>query len=147
MTRDCIYIHVLYNKNNLIAHIPRAVSHACAGAASLFHAHLIFMKRRLGSKLCKTGDYTILAQTALHRVFKSKSNYSYRDRLRKPRRDKKHFYCGIQSRYIIESVDSISRDERGFPLTQYITKGGISRARYTITNFKTPPSCSKANFQ
>ena len=37
---------------------------------------------------------------------------------------------------IIESVDSISRDERGFPLTQYITNGGISRARYTITNFK-----------
>ena len=30
--------------------------------------------------------------------------------------------------YIIESVDSISKDERGFPLTQYITNGGISRA-------------------
>ena len=38
--------------------------------------------------------------------------------------------------HIIESVDSISRDERGFPLTQYITNGGISRARYTITHFK-----------
>ena len=38
-------------------------------------------------------------------------------------------------RYIIESVDSISRDERGFPLTQYITNGRISRARYTITHF------------
>ena len=25
--------------------------------------------------------------------------------------------------YIIESVDSINRDERGFPLTQYITNG------------------------
>ena len=37
---------------------------------------------------------------------------------------------------VIESVDSISRDERGFPLTQYITNGGISRARYTITHFK-----------
>ena len=37
---------------------------------------------------------------------------------------------------IIESVDSISRDERGFPLTQYITNGGISRAGYTITHFK-----------
>ena len=37
---------------------------------------------------------------------------------------------------IIESVDSISRDERGFPLTQYITNGRISRARYTITYFK-----------
>ena len=31
--------------------------------------------------------------------------------------------------YIIESVDSINRDERGFPLTQYITNWGISRAR------------------
>ena len=38
--------------------------------------------------------------------------------------------------YIIESVDSISRDERGFPLMQYITNGGISRAGYTITHFK-----------
>ena len=36
----------------------------------------------------------------------------------------------------IESVDSISRDERGFPLTQYITNGRISRARYTIRHFK-----------
>ena len=36
----------------------------------------------------------------------------------------------------IESVDSISRDERGFPLTQYITNGGISRAGYNITHFK-----------
>ena len=38
--------------------------------------------------------------------------------------------------YIIESVDSINRDERGFPLTQYITSGGISRVGYTITHFK-----------
>ena len=38
--------------------------------------------------------------------------------------------------FIIESVDSISRDERGFPLTQYITNGHIFRARYTITHFK-----------
>ena len=38
--------------------------------------------------------------------------------------------------YIIESVDSISRDERGFPLTQYITNGRISQARYTVTHFK-----------
>ena len=37
---------------------------------------------------------------------------------------------------IIESVDSISRDERGFPLTQYITNGRISRARYTLTHFE-----------
>ena len=29
---------------------------------------------------------------------------------------------------IIESVDSISKDKRGFPLTQYITNGRISRA-------------------
>ena len=37
---------------------------------------------------------------------------------------------------IIQSVDSISRDERGFPLMQYITNGGISRARNTIIHFK-----------
>ena len=37
---------------------------------------------------------------------------------------------------IIESVDSISRDERDSPLTQYITNAGISRARYTITLLK-----------
>ena len=35
--------------------------------------------------------------------------------------------------YIIESVDSISRDERG---SIDATNGGISRARYTITHFK-----------
>ena len=38
--------------------------------------------------------------------------------------------------HIIESTDSISTDEQGFPLTQYITNGGISRARYTITHIK-----------
>ena len=37
---------------------------------------------------------------------------------------------------IVESVDSISRDELGFPLMQYITNGRISRARYTTTHFK-----------
>ena len=37
---------------------------------------------------------------------------------------------------IIESVDSISRDERDAALTQYITNTGITRARYTITHFK-----------
>ena len=37
---------------------------------------------------------------------------------------------------IIESVDSINRDERGFNLTQYITNGGISSARNTSTHFK-----------
>ena len=40
------------------------------------------------------------------------------------------------SKNIIESVDSINRDERSFPLMQYITNGGISRARNTITHFK-----------
>ena len=44
--------------------------------------------------------------------------------------------CIIIYIYIIESVDSISRDEPDSPLTQYITNAGISRARYTITNFK-----------
>ena len=55
------------------------------------------------------------------------------------------FLCSIcpnRSRYsvqmsnvdiIIESVDSISRDEPDSPLTQYITNAGISRARYTTT--------------
>ena len=37
---------------------------------------------------------------------------------------------------IIESVDSISRDERDSPLTQYITNAGMSRTRYTIKHFK-----------
>ena len=52
--------------------------------------------------------------------------------------------------YIIESVDSISRDEPDSPLMQYITNAGLSRARYTITYFKymyIPPSCSTADFQ
>ena len=37
---------------------------------------------------------------------------------------------------IIESVDSISRNEPDSPKTQYITNAGISRARYTNTHFK-----------
>ena len=37
---------------------------------------------------------------------------------------------------IIESVDSVSKDERGFPLTQYIANGRISRGGYTFTHFK-----------
>ena len=37
---------------------------------------------------------------------------------------------------IIESVDSISRDEPDSPLMQYITNAGISRARYIITHCK-----------
>ena len=37
---------------------------------------------------------------------------------------------------IIESVDSISKDERGLPLTQYITNGRISQGGYTFTHFK-----------
>ena len=36
----------------------------------------------------------------------------------------------------VGTVDSISRDERDAPLMQYITNAGITRARYTITNFK-----------
>ena len=44
-------------------------------------------------------------------------------------------YCEPGLR-IIESVDSISKDERGFPLTQYITNGRISRGGYTFTHFK-----------
>ena len=45
--------------------------------------------------------------------------------------------CSIaRAVYIIESVDSISKDERGFPLTQYITNGRISRDAYTFTHFK-----------
>ena len=39
-------------------------------------------------------------------------------------------------RIIIESVDSISKDERGFPLTKYITNGRISRGGYSFTHFK-----------
>ena len=30
----------------------------------------------------------------------------------------------------------VSKDERGFPLTQYITNGRISRGGYTVTHFK-----------
>ena len=43
-----------------------------------------------------------------------------------------HFIFIFSFLYIIESVDSTSRDERDAPLTQYITNAGISRARYTI---------------
>ena len=45
-------------------------------------------------------------------------------------------YTGGKIYLIIESVDSISRDEPDSPLTQYITNAGISRARYAITLFK-----------
>ena len=45
-------------------------------------------------------------------------------------------YCWAKSSLSIESVDSINRDERGFPLTQYITNGRISRARNTTMHFK-----------
>ena len=38
--------------------------------------------------------------------------------------------------HIIESVDFISKAERGFSLTQYITNGRISRGGYTFTHFK-----------
>ena len=46
----------------------------------------------------------------------------------------KYFHSKFHS-FIIESVDSINRDERGFPLTQYITNW-VSRARNIITHFK-----------
>ena len=39
-------------------------------------------------------------------------------------------------RSFLELVDSISKDERGFPLTQYIRNGRISRGGYTFTHFK-----------
>ena len=45
-------------------------------------------------------------------------------------------HCIGKEYIIIESVDSISKDERGFPLTQYITNGRISRGGYTFTHFK-----------
>ena len=47
-----------------------------------------------------------------------------------------HADTNAHSKYIIESVDSISKDERGFPLTQYITNGRISRGGYIFTHFK-----------
>ena len=40
----------------------------------------------------------------------------------------KHIYAYL--------YDSISRDERDAPLTQYITNAGIYRVRYNITHFK-----------
>ena len=44
--------------------------------------------------------------------------------------------CTVLMCDIVESLDSISRDEPDAPLTQYITNAGISRVRYTITYFK-----------
>ena len=44
-----------------------------------------------------------------------------------------YYFCLLHC--IIESVDSISKDERGFPLTQYISNGRISRGGYTFTHF------------
>ena len=35
----------------------------------------------------------------------------------------------VDSIIILESIDSISRDELDVPLTQYITNAGISRVR------------------
>ena len=48
----------------------------------------------------------------------------------------KSIYVVSRVRIIIESVDSISRDEPDSTLTQYITNAGISCSRYTITLFK-----------
>ena len=58
------------------------------------------------------------------------NNYSYNYKFPKLTFKKLSLYT------ITESVDSISRDERGFSLTQYITNCRISQARYTITHFK-----------
>ena len=44
----------------------------------------------------------------------------------KPVRMRFDFWCSVNAP--IELVNSISKDERGFPLTQYITNGRISRA-------------------
>ena len=52
----------------------------------------------------------------------------------------------IFKKIIIESVDSISRDEGDAPLTQYITNAGISHTRYTICILNTT-MCSMADFQ
>ena len=58
----------------------------------------------------------------------SNYNYYYPAHAQRMRRSVTDIYIYIYI-YIIESVDSINRDERGFPLTQYITNWGISRAR------------------
>ena len=50
--------------------------------------------------------------------------------------DQIYIHLNIIIYYIIESVDSISRDEPDSPLAQYVANAGISRARYTITHFK-----------
>ena len=39
-------------------------------------------------------------------------------------------------KYVMESVDTISRDDPDSPLTQYITNAGISRARYTTSEMQ-----------
>ena len=38
--------------------------------------------------------------------------------------------------YHRDGIDSISKDDQGFPLTHYITNGRISRGGYTFTHFK-----------
>ena len=47
-----------------------------------------------------------------------------------------HTTLNFSNNTIIESVDSISRDEPDSPFMQYITNAEISRARYTSTLFK-----------
>ena len=59
--------------------------------------------------------------------------YNYKQTLLK---EHSRSFKKIEITRIIQSVDSISKDERGFPLTQYITNGRISRGRYTFTHFK-----------
>ena len=47
-----------------------------------------------------------------------------------------HFKKFCRLFVIIESLDSVSRDEPDSPLMQYIANMGISQVRYTITHFK-----------
>ena len=52
----------------------------------------------------------------------------------------------VVRRYIIELVDSISRNERGFPLPQYITNGEYL-ALGTLSRILNTTICSTADFQ
>ena len=46
------------------------------------------------------------------------------------------YCCAKSSLYHRVGRLYISKDERGFPVTQYITNGRISRGGYTFTHFK-----------
>ena len=47
-----------------------------------------------------------------------------------------HEFEELYTNHRIGRLYKINRDERGFPLTHYITNCGISRSRNTITHFK-----------